>query len=108
MPTINKPKKTRKNENALRGERMEIYNTARWRELRAAKFRANPLCEKCLEEGRVKPTEDIHHKVSFMSVYDRDQRLRLAFDYENLMSLCKQCHQKLHNQEGQVDPAQRG
>lgn len=105
MPTINKPKKTRKNENTLRGERMQIYNTARWRDLRAAKFRANPLCEKCLEEGLVRPAEDIHHKVSFMSVYDRNQRLHLAFDYENLMSLCKHCHQKIHNQAGGDDSA---
>lgn len=100
MPTINRPKKTRKNENTLRCERMEIYNTARWRDLRVAKFRANPLCENCLEEGRVSPTEDIHHIVSFMSVYDRNQRLRLAFDYDNLLALCKKCHQKIHNQEG--------
>lgn len=100
MPTINKPKKNRKNENTMRRERMEIYNTSRWRELRRAKFITNPLCELCLQEGRVKPAEDIHHIVSFMSVYDRTQRLHLAFDYGNLMSLCKQCHQKIHNAEG--------
>lgn len=103
MPTINKPKKTRKNENTLRRERMEIYNTARWRELRLAKLMRDPLCEMCLKEGRVTPTEDVHHIVSFMTVYERDARLRLAFDYDNLMSLCKPCHQKIHNGEGRHD-----
>lgn len=99
MPTINKPKKTRKNENTLRQERMEIYNTSRWRELRLVKLMRNPLCEMCLKDGRVTPTEDVHHIVSFMSVYDHQQRLTLAFDFDNLMSLCKKCHQKVHNQD---------
>lgn len=98
MPTINRPRKTRKNENTLRLERMAIYNTTRWRELRLAKFKRSPLCEMCLAEGKVTPTEDVHHKVSFMSVYDPGQRFRLAFDYDNLMSLCKVCHQKAHNE----------
>lgn len=97
MPTINKPKK-QNNSNSLRLERMEIYNTSRWRELRHAKFNADPLCEICLREDRVTPAEDVHHKVSFMSVYDPGQRKRLAFDFENLMSLCKRCHQKVHNE----------
>lgn len=103
MPTINKPKKTRKNENTMRRERMEIYNTARWRELRLVKLSRNPLCEMCLKEGRITPTEDIHHIVSFMTVYDYQQRLRLAFDFNNLMSLCKQCHQKMHNGKEYAD-----
>ncbi|WP_370567588.1 HNH endonuclease [Dysgonomonas sp. Marseille-P4677] len=34
---------------------------------------------------------------SFMSTDDPEERMRLAFDYENLQSLCKKCHQKKHN-----------
>lgn len=96
MPTINKPRKPNKR-STKRIERMQIYNTARWRELRHAKMMNNPLCEQCLKEGRVTTSNDIHHIQSFMSAEARIDRLSLAFDYSNLMSLCKECHQKMHN-----------
>ena len=51
-----------------------------------------PLCEMCLKEDKVVSAKDIHHIVSFMSTDDPEQRISLAYDYENLMSLCKQCH----------------
>lgn len=95
MPTIYKPK--RQNNSPKRKERMQIYNTARWRELRESKLRNNPLCEKCLEEGRTTPADDIHHIQSFMSSDDPIIRKALAFDSNNLMSLCDWCHQKVHN-----------
>ena len=60
-------------------------------------FACNPLCELCLQENKTVPAEDIHHIISFMSTDDPQQRLFLAYDYDNLMSLCKQCHQKIHN-----------
>ena len=34
----------------------------------------------------------------FMSTNDSVERKRLAYDYDNLMSLCKQCHQNIHNE----------
>lgn len=43
------------------------------------------------------PAEDIHHLTSFMSTDDPQQRLYLAYDFDNLMSLCKRCHQAIHN-----------
>lgn len=48
--------------------------------------------------GKIVPAEDIHHIVSFMSTNDSVERKRLAYDYDNLMSLCKQCHQNIHNE----------
>lgn len=96
MPTIYKPKRQRSNE-GKRKERMQIYNTARWRELRKVKLMSDPLCEICLKEGRTTPAEDIHHITSFMTVDDMTMRKVLAFDYDNLMSLCDVCHQRIHN-----------
>lgn len=96
MPTINKPKRQRSNE-GKRKERMQIYNTARWRELRKVKLMSDPLCEMCLKEERTTPAEDIHHITSFMTVEDMTARKALAFDYNNLMSLCDVCHQRMHN-----------
>lgn len=98
MPTIYKPQKPqKKNDNFYDAERRKIYNTERWRRLRAWKFACNPLCEICLKDDKIVPAEDVHHIVSFMSTDDIAKRNFLAYDYDNLMSLCKQCHQKVHN-----------
>ncbi len=98
MPTIYKPQRKRpKDNNRYDAERRKIYNSERWRRLRAWKFANDPLCEMCLKEGHTVPAEDIHHVVSFMSADDIEQRQFLAYDYDNLMSLCKRCHQKIHN-----------
>lgn len=102
MPTINKPKKKpQKNNGQYDTERRKIYNSERWRKLRAWKFACNPLCELCLQEDMTVPAEDVHHTVSFMSTDDPVQRVALAYDFDNLMSLCKQCHQRIHNKKGE-------
>jgi 5-methylcytosine-specific restriction protein A len=54
----------------------------------------------CLKENKTTPAEDIHHTTSFMSTDDPVQRVFLAYDYDNLMSLCKKCHQAAHNKKG--------
>lgn len=99
MPTIYKPekRKTSQSDNYHDAERRKVYNSDRWRRLRAWKFACNPLCESCLKDGKTVPAEDIHHITSFMSTDDPQQRYLLAYDFDNLLSLCKQCHQKLHN-----------
>jgi len=95
MAKIYKPKRQRKKSHN-RKQRMSIYNTARWRRLREVKLINNPLCEICEEEGRTTPAEDVHHITSFMSTHDSITRRHLAFDYDNLKSLCKECHSKEH------------
>lgn len=98
MPTIYKPKRRQNKEgNFYDAERRKIYSSERWRKLRAWKFTCNPLCEDCEELGLTVPAEDIHHKKSFMSVDDPNEKLMLAYDFDNLRSLCKKCHQKKHN-----------
>lgn len=57
---------------------------------------ANPLCEKCLEEGKITPAIDVHHIDSFMN-YTGIERLKYAFSFENLLSICKSCHASLHH-----------
>lgn len=56
----------------------------------------NPLCEVCLLIGIITPAIDIHHIDSFMN-YEGLKRLDKAFNYDNLQSICKECHQKEHN-----------
>ena len=96
MPTIYKPKSKRNNE-GKRKERMKIYNSARWRELRRLKLSQDPLCEMCKRNGIVTLATDVHHKQSFMDYHDTQTRNVLAFSMDNLMSLCDSCHSKLHN-----------
>lgn len=95
MPHLDKPRKTRRR-NVGREERMAIYASSRWRKLRLAHLMGHPLCEMCQREGRTVPAIDVHHITSFMSTDDPLRRLQLAYDPGNLMSLCKECHQKLH------------
>lgn len=98
MPTIKKTKKQRKTEtNAYDSERRKIYASQRWKTLRGIKIHNSPLCEICEEKGLVVPAEDVHHIVSFMSTDDPCKRYDLAYDYDNLMSICKRCHQRIHN-----------
>lgn len=98
MPTINKPTKKQKDYSEKRKIRRSIYDTKKWRDLRKAKLMQNPLCEKCFENGIITPAEDIHHIVSFVDITDNLRRLEIAYDFNNLQSLCKKCHQKIHNQ----------
>lgn len=101
MPTLNLQKKTKKetnqrNENtASREIRRKAYNNTEWRKLRDTYIKEHPLCEDCLNEGKVVPAEDIHHIRSPFQNGECNKALLL--DYNNLMALCKQCHNKRHN-----------
>lgn len=101
MPTIYKPKKQeqRRTDDYNAGRR-KIYQSQRWRTLRLAKLTDTPLCEMCQKDGVIKQAIDVHHIVSFMSTDDKTKRNALAYDYDNLMSLCKECHQLVHNGRG--------
>ena len=101
MPTLNLQKKTKKeinqrNENtASREMRRKAYNNPEWRKLRDIYIKEHPLCEDCLDKGKVVPAEDVHHIRSPFQNGECNKALLL--DYNNLMALCKQCHNKRHN-----------
>lgn len=97
MPTINKPKRKPKNLTFNEKVRKEIYATSKWRKLREAKLIQNPLCEICLQNNIITSGIDVHHITSFVSVTDQLRRLELAYNFDNLQTLCKICHQKIHN-----------
>ena len=101
MPTIYRPKKPEaKRNDQYNAERRKIYQSQRWRVLRLAKLADTPLCEMCERNGIVKPAIDVHHIVSFMTTDDKVHRIALAYEYDNLMSVCKECHQYIHNGKG--------
>lgn len=94
MPYLKKPIKQH-NKSIKREERQKIYQSARWKELRQSKLMQQPLCELCLAKGIITPAIDVHHIDSFMN-YTGTDRLKYAFNFANLMSICKECHTRLH------------
>ena len=103
MPTINKPNNKKKRDNTKKKHGLQkliqqhVYSTARWRHVRKAYFMEHPLCLKCLAEGRTTATQEIHHVIPLKSCNgDLNYLLQLAFDYDNLMSVCCQCHEDIH------------
>jgi len=110
MPSIVKPKKktssAKKNEHTDPRElRRKAYNNTTWRKLRDLYLHEHPLCERCLEVGKITPAEDIHHKKSPFQKGEINYYLLL--DKENLMSVCKQCHGEIHAaQQGHISAEQ--
>jgi 5-methylcytosine-specific restriction enzyme A len=95
MPTLKKATKQKIKSNK-KEERKKIYNNTRWRKLRIAKLQQCPLCEVCLAKGVITPAIDVHHIDSFMN-YEGLKRLEKAYNFANLLPVCKECHQKIHN-----------
>lgn len=80
-----------------RQKRQNSYQTKQWRDLRNLYLIQHPLCEKCLEEGKVTETQDIHHKLSpFESGISEAEKQRRLLDWNNLQALCKECHSLTH------------
>ena len=94
MPFINKPKKKRENE-GNRKERQKVYNTPLWKNMRLRYVMEHPTSEISEWEGKVALTEHIHHILSFMDV-PKEQRERVAFDYNNLIAVTQEEHSRLH------------
>ncbi|MGI6166697.1 MAG: HNH endonuclease [Eubacteriales bacterium] len=48
----------------------------------------HPLCEDCLESGRLTPTAEVHHILPLSCGGTHDD--------SNLCALCRSCHNKRH------------
>ena len=82
-----------------------IYNSREWKALRIQKLRANPLCERCEQEGFVRSAHCVHHVKPIETAATMEEMRRLAFNPANLMSLCDECHHKIHEEMRSFDPA---
>lgn len=84
-------------------ERQELYNTSRWKSLRELMVQKYPLCQDCLKEGRITPTQEIHHiKSPFAKGLTLEEKEKRAYDVDNLVALCRECHIKRHHPEGTI------
>ena len=52
----------------------------------------NPLCERCEENGIIRPMDEVHH------ILPADERPDLFYSLDNLMSLCFLCHKQVTNE----------
>ena len=80
--------KVRRNKDSKR-----LYNSAAFQACRQIKLCDQPYCEMCLDEGRHTPAVIVHHIIGVT----KDESL--ALDVENMQSLCRACHGKVHAHE---------
>jgi len=76
-------------------KRRKVYQTERWKRLRLGKLHSQPTCEICDARGIISLAVDVHHADSVTN-YDGEMLLYKAYDADNLVSLCKECHAWLH------------
>ena len=83
-------------------DKATIYNSREWQELRIAKLRSQPLCERCLSQGRYVSAHVVHHIVPIETAHTLQDMKCLAIDcgLAGLQSLCDQCHADIHNDAG--------
>ena len=68
--------------------RQRFYQSTQWKKIKQYKKQLNPLCEICLKNNKLTPTEDIHHIHDLIDVPTYEN----ATNIDTLQSLCKSCH----------------
>lgn len=68
-----------------------LYQTAQWKALRLVLLTRHPLCAcpECVQTGRIRPAEVLHH----LEAHGGDPAR--FFDVRNLQPLAKSCHDRL-------------
>ena len=82
---FNNKAKLSKSYDVVRPERHKFYHTARWRRVREAHIKKNPLCVMCLTEGKVTQGEIVDHIVEIQDGGDLTSP-------DNLQTLCRYHH----------------
>ena len=74
------------NKNKTFSKDVKLYNTQRWRKLSKLHLRAYPLCVECQEKGIT--------TAAVVTDHIKPARLfpELFYEWDNLQSLCKSCH----------------
>lgn len=99
MPTINKPKRNsgcKYKKQKKQGYIQKLYNNSKWVKLRNAHLMQNPLCANCEKLGKVTLATEVHHKHIISDGKNELEMETLAYDPNNLMSVCHECHQAMH------------
>lgn len=74
----------------------KLIQSSRWGKVRNKYIKSHPTCECC---GRL--ATEVHHRIPLMRYRNDPLRMEmLAFDEDNLISVCHDCHEKLHIELG--------
>lgn len=63
-----------------------------WKRIRDRYVAAHPLCEECKKQGKLTPTEEVHHILPLSKGGTHAE--------SNLMALCKPCHSAITARDG--------
>ena len=63
-----------------------------WTRIRARYVKEHPFCEQCFERGVLVPVEEVHHIIPLAEGGTHEP--------DNLISLCKSCHSRIHAERG--------
>lgn len=84
------------------GKLMKFYKSREWRELRLiALTRDNNECQMCKKKGRYQKADCVHH-IKEVKPYPL-----LALTLDNLMCVCNQCHNEIHDRLGRQEKAKK-
>lgn len=73
---------------------VEFYHTREWLTIRQQVLaRDYYLCQECLKEKRIRRADTVHHIVPVKENWAK------RLDLSNLVSLCHECHNKIHADE---------
>jgi 5-methylcytosine-specific restriction protein A len=81
-------KELNKQKEKLRKSARERGYDSTWEKLRKIFLRENPLCQDCLDAGKLTPANEVHH----IKKVKEHPELRLV--KTNLRALCKACHNR--------------
>lgn len=69
-----------------------FYKSKKWEHVRAQALRRDDyMCQCCKANNQMIQAECVHH------IFPRDTYSQYQFDLWNLMSLCNECHDEMHN-----------
>jgi 5-methylcytosine-specific restriction endonuclease McrA len=80
-----------------------FYRSKAWKMCRESYIRKMPrpkrgLCEECYKHGKHVLGKELHHKIFLTEKNINDKTITL--NHDNLIFLCYDCHQKIHNRKG--------
>jgi hypothetical protein len=70
-----------------------FYESTKWVKTRDEYIKANPFCELCLNKGKNKKSDDVHH-ITLLTAGGE------PFAEDNLIALCDSCHSSIHAEGG--------
>jgi 5-methylcytosine-specific restriction protein A len=74
------------------------YNTKRWKQLQAGILRRDKyLCQWCLKQDRTTALGQQPNDFAVHHIQDAAQHPELVYNPDNLVAICRECHDAHHN-----------